>query len=444
MADLGTGARPDRADGADRALRASVAASMAGKAAELVTLLLLAVVVPRALGPEAYGRIAVPLTLVTVGSLAVTLGGPVVLGRFVPAAAPADRVALARTLGLRLARGRALQVVAVVVVTLGLAVAVPDRVPPGPAALVVTAFAANVVATLVLQVGLGLGRTGGWSTRYPLQNTVLVVGLLVLHDRHGYGGGLVAIVLAGAVAVAFAVAVTRPLLRGERRAVAVPEGAIRFGVLQATGAALTQFVHRSPVLAVALLGDGALETSYAALATGVALGVTYAVLQAFTVSLPHLAGEDASAPEAEAVLRRLAAGLTAVLALGLVPVALVLDDVLPVVFGDGYEDAAAAFGPALAVMVLAPAHSLGVQVAALRLRADVAAAAGGAAAVVFAGLALALVPDRGAQGATFAALLGVAAGTAVLAVRLPGGIGARLAAPAGAAALLVLALAGGW
>ena len=60
-------------------LRRAVGASMAGKAAELVTLALLATVVPRALGPHDYGRFAVPLTIVTLGTLALSLGGPTVL-----------------------------------------------------------------------------------------------------------------------------------------------------------------------------------------------------------------------------------------------------------------------------------------------------------------------------------------------------------------------------
>ena len=48
-------------------MRASVLASIAGKSAELVTLVLLATVVPRALGPDDYGRFSVPLTIVTLG-----------------------------------------------------------------------------------------------------------------------------------------------------------------------------------------------------------------------------------------------------------------------------------------------------------------------------------------------------------------------------------------
>ena len=55
-------------------LEASVAASLAGKAAEMMTLLLLATVVPRTLGPADYGRVPLPLTGVSPGPPALPLG----------------------------------------------------------------------------------------------------------------------------------------------------------------------------------------------------------------------------------------------------------------------------------------------------------------------------------------------------------------------------------
>jgi O-antigen/teichoic acid export membrane protein len=418
----------------------SVTVSLAGKSVELVTLLLLATVVPRALGPADYGHFAVPLTIVTVGSLALTLGGPTTLARFVPAAAPGARRAVAVRLGGRLARGRAGQLLAIAAVT-ALAVAVdPTRVPPATAALVVLALALNVAATLALQVGLGLGRTGWWSARFPIQNAVLVVAVLVLHRAAGNAGALLAIVLSGAVAAAIGAAVVRPLVTDPpREDVDVPAGAIRFGVLHATGAGCTQLAHRGAVIVVAVLAGSRIEAGYTALALGVALGVTYAVLQAFTVSLPHLAGDP---PAAETTLRRLAGGIVAVL----VPVALVtaalLDRAVPAVFGGEYDRAVTTFGPAVAMVVLAPLNALAVQVAALRLRPEAATAAGVAGLVAFAVVAVTGVPAWDAVGGTTAALAAVAVSGIVSLVMLPDAIGARLAAVSfgGAAAVLVVAV----
>lgn len=421
-------------------MRASVLASMAGKAAELVTLVLLATVVPRVLGPRDYGRFSVPLTIVTLGSLALTLGGPTLLARFVPAAPTDERLGLARAIGLRLATGRAVQLAAIALAAAGLALVRPSTFPALDTAMVVAALALSVGATLALQVTLGLGRTGAWSARYPLQNTVLIVAVLLLADSAGGTGGLVAILLASAAAAAFAGAVIAPVVRSPAERVAVPAGALRFGALQAAGAALVQVTHRGGVLAVAVLAGSDVETGYAALATGIALGVTYAVLQAFTVSLPHLA--EAHAGDPEAALRRLAGGLLVVLVPGALAVAVALDRLVPLLFGDGYRAAVDAFEPAVALVVLAPASSLVVQAAALRFRPEVAAATGATSAAAFVLTSVLAVPAWGAAGATTAALAGTAAGTLLAGHLLSGAIGARVGTASVLGVLGVLAVAG--
>jgi O-antigen/teichoic acid export membrane protein len=514
-----------------------VAGSLAGKAAEMATLILLATVVPRALGPVDYGHFAVPLTVVTLGSLAMTLGGPTLMARFVPAAPPRERVALARAIGSRLAYGRAVQLAVLAAVAAAAVVWDQNRFPPLATALVIAALALNVAASVGLQVGLGLGRTGAWSARYPLQNAVLVGAVLVLHGVAGPGGALTALVVSGLAAVGLAAAVVAPVLRASAAPVAVPLGAIRFGALQAAGAALVQVAHRGGVVAVAALAGSPRQTGYAALAIGIALGATYAVLQTFTVTLPHLAGTagvsvapaggdrirrgdqrsavaggrvsrlGATSPTAraghlvrlslgggtdvgsrggdvdsggvsvslgggtdvgsrggaaggdpghdratgepevgaaEAVLRRLAGGLLAVIVPGTVVAAAAVEAVMPAVVGSGFRGAAAAFGPALALVVLAPLYALGVQVAALRLRPEAALANGAATAVAFLAAALVAVPPWGAAGATAAALAGGVAGIAVSARALPGAFGVRLtsASIAGAALVLLVAAVG--
>jgi len=430
---------------ASAAWRSSVLTSLVGKSAELVTLGLLGVVVPRALGPEAYGRFAVPLTVVTLGSLALALGGPTTMARFVPAAPPERRLALARRLGVRLAVGSGARLAGLAAIAAAAAAIDPQRVRPMVAAVVVGALALNVLATCGLQVGLGLGRAGPWSLRYPVQNLVLVLAVLVLHPVGGDDGALLALVVAGAVAAALGLAVAAPVLRHHHAEAALPREAIRFGVLHAGGAALTQVAHRGGVVAVALLagaGAGA-EAGYTSMALSIALGVTYAVLQLFTVSLPHLVGSGgrADVAAAEAASQRLCAVVLAVLApAGLVGAAL-LGRAVPAVFGSEFADAAPTFGPALALVVLAPLHSLGVQVAALRLRAGVSLAAGAASALTFAVVALAAVPAWGAPGGTAAALAGVAAGTSVAAVALPGALPPPLLATGLASAALVVGVA---
>jgi O-antigen/teichoic acid export membrane protein len=422
-------------------LRGPVAAGVAGKLAEAVTLVLLATLVPRLLGPDAYGRFSVALTVVAIGSVALTLGGVTLLARYVPAAAPADRVPTAWALTRRLARNRVLPFAGLVLLGVVLVLADPARLAPLPAAFVLLALGLNVVTTMVLQAELGLGRAGPWCARYPLQNAVLVAAVLALP---GPTGTVLAIVLAAATGSALAAVAVAPRLRaGRPRAVALPVGALRFGGLQAGSGVLTQLAQRGGVIAVALLAGSAAQTGFAALAVGIALAATYAVAQLFTVALPVLVGRGAgtgpATDPAEAALRRLAGLLQLVLILAVILAVPVLDAGVPAVFGAGYAGAVAAFGPALAMVVLAPLNALAVQAAALRLRPDATLRSALVGAAAFLAVAMAAVPSWGAVGATAAALAGAAAAAAASVRLLPGAVGAPLAAASfGGAALVVL------
>lgn len=393
-------------------LRSAVGASMAGKAAELVTLVLLATVVPRVLGPDEYGRFAVPLTVVTLGTLALSLGGPTVLARFVPLAPVGRRVATARAIGLRLAAGRAWQLVLTAVFAAGLALGLPESFPPGPTVAVVAALGLSVGATIAVAVPMGLGRPGPWVTRWPLQNAVLIAAVLV-------DGPYAAIVLSCLAAAAYGLWAVWPTLTTREPAAEVPEGAMRFGTQQAAGAAMSQVAQRGGVVAVAVLSTGAAvdaETGYAALALGIAAGATAAILQAFTVSLPHLADAETGEPALRRLVHLLVLLVIPVAAVG----ALLVEPVVTVVFGEDFEGAVDAFAPALGLVVLAPLASGLVQFAALRMRPEVVLLSGAASLFTFLLVAGALVPTSGAVGATSAALAGVAVGAAASLRLLPG------------------------
>lgn len=421
------------------ALRRAVGGSLVGKAVEVATLVMLATVVPRLMGPADYGRFAVPLAIVTIGSLALTLGGPAVMARFVPAAPPAERVALARALGWRLARGRALQLALMAAVVAVAAAIRPQALPVSTTTMVGLALALNVAASLACQVALGLGRTGVWSARFPLQNTVLVASALLLHGRYGVDGAIGALVISGAVAAGFGLWALAPVLGHRGPTVALPPGALRFGTVHATAAGLTQVTQRGGILAVALAGS-AVQSGYASLAIGVALGVTYAIVQTFTVTLPHLGADHASGEE---VGRRLGLGLLAVLLPGTVAVAALLPAIVPAMFGEEYRGALGAFGPALAMVVMAPLHSVAVQAAILRLRPAANLAGAVAGALAFVVVALLAVPRWGATGGTLAGAAAAAVGGATTLGLLPGAAGRLLPAASvvGVAAVLCTTLA---
>jgi O-antigen/teichoic acid export membrane protein len=442
---------------AEAGLRRPVVAGVVGKAAEAVTLVLLATVVPRLLGPADYGRLSVVLTLVAVGSVALTLGGSTLLSRYVPAAPAQGRAALARALTLRLARNRIAPFALLATVAAVLAAA--GRVPPAAAAWVLLALALNVAATLALQADLGLGHAAAWSARYPVQNAVLIAAVVALYATAGVNGAIAGVAVAGGAGLALALAATASLWRaspGEE--VYLPTGAARFGLTAAATGALTQLLQRGGVLAAALLSTDE-ETGHAAVAIGVALAATYAVAQVFVVTLPALTARHAAADRearrdidgadrpatvrgaspsaAEPALRRLAGALLAVVLPAALLGVLAVDLVVPVVLGPAYADAAATFPPALAAVVLAPLIALTLQAAALRLRPGATLAAAAAGSVAFAVVAVPAVPAWGAVGAATAMLAGTAVTAGVGALAVPGCAGWRLPAASLAGAVAV-------
>jgi O-antigen/teichoic acid export membrane protein len=420
-------------------VRGPIAASVVGKTVEMATLVLLATVVPRMLGPSDYGRFAVALTIVTLGSLALTLGGPALVTRYVPAAPPDDQLPLARAFGRRLAGETGVQLGVLSAIAVLIAVAIGVRIPWPETIAVAAGLFLNVAATIGLLVVLGLGGAAAWSARYPIQNAVLIALVLVLHPIAGSAGALAAIPLSAAVAVVFAAVVCAPLLaRREGPSAALPDGATRFGRLQAGGAALTQVTHRGGVVVVAILAGSTVETGFAALAVGIAIGLTYAVVQTFTVALPPvLASED----DPERALTRIADGVLAVVAPACVIAALMLDRLVPAVFGSEYAGASSAFGPALAVVVLAPLTALAVNIASVRLRPEVVTASGAVSVVLFAAVALVVVDRWGATGATAATLTGVVGGAVVSLAMLCRDVPMRLAGMSFGLAALVVAVA---
>src|SRR5690349_20729616 len=110
--------------------RVAVVAAVAGKAAEWLTLALLLTLVPRLLGPADYGTFGLALSLVTLGSATLALGGPATLARFVAAAPESDRAGLARALALRALGWRAAGLAVASVAALAFAFASPHRLPP--------------------------------------------------------------------------------------------------------------------------------------------------------------------------------------------------------------------------------------------------------------------------------------------------------------------------
>ena len=406
-----------------------------------MTLIALATVVPRALGPADYGLFAVVLAVVGIVSMSLSLGGPLLLSRFVPAAPLAERNALALALALRIARFRALMVLAAISLVVVLTTVVPERFPKEAALFVSIALVLDVAATLIYQVALALGRPRLWSFRFPLQNTLLVVAVLTLHAAAGVNGAVAAVAIASGGVLLVGVPVVARQLRPAQPLQSLPPGALRFGILQGVSGFFVQVTLRGNVPLVLLLTGEKVQAGFVAFATGLVLAATYAVWQVFTIELPRLSARaDAEPAGVEAAARQLARTATLLLMPASLAGVLLARPVLPHVLGKGFDGVEEALVPALAALPFAGLTALVTQVAALRLRSDIRVRVTAVGAGVFLAAALVAVPEWGAVGGTAAFLAGTAATVFAAARELPGVLERPLVAVATAASVTVVVI----
>ena len=404
-----------------------------------MTLIALATVVPRALGPADYGLFAVVLAVVSIVSMSLSLGGPLLLSRFVPAAPPAERNALALALALRIARFRALMVLAAILLVVALTTIVPGRFPKVAALFVSIALVLDVAATLIYQVALALGRPRLWSFRFPLQNTLLVVAALTLNAAAGVNGAIAAVAIASGGALLVGVPAGVRLLRPAKPLPSLPPGALRFGILQGVSGFFVQITLRGNVPLVLLLTGDKVQAGFVAFATGLVLAATYAVWQVFTIELPRLSARaDAEPAGVEAAARQLARTATLLLMPASLAGVLLAGHVLPHALGKGFAGVEEALVPALAALPFAGLTALATQVAALRLRSDIRVRVTAVGAGVFLAAAVVAVPEWGAVGGTAAFLAGTVATVFAAARELPGVFERPLVAIATVASVTVI------
>jgi O-antigen/teichoic acid export membrane protein len=421
--------------------RSPIPLTLVAKAAEALTLVALATVIPRALGPADYGVFAVVLAVVGIVSMSLSLGGPLLLARFVPAAAPSERGALALALAARIARFRAAMVVAAIAAVVVLAAVAPSRFSPTAAVFVSVALALDVAATLGYQIGLALGRPMLWSFRFPLQNTVLVVAAVALHAAVGVNGALAAVAIASGVALLAALVGMRKELRPRGPLPPLPPGALRFGVLQGLAGFFVQVALRGNVPLVLLLTADRAESGFAGLATSLSLAATFVVWQVFTVELPRLSARAHNDPvgveAAAARLARIATLVAVPVALGAI---LLADPLLTHVLGERFAGVRSPLVPALATLPFAGVTALATQVAALRFQPGIRVRTTGIGVLVFLATAFVAIPQWGATGGTAAFLAGIVATVLASARELPEVVSRALLgwSCAGAAAILVV------
>lgn len=439
---------PDAARKLSPGLGSPALTSTLGKLVESLGQVLIVVLLAAALGPRDYGEFALVLTLVTALSSSLSVGGPTLAARFLPTLDPGRRLAMGRQLLVRLGRWRVLQVVGVAVPLAALVIVDPADFPPGICALAALALGLDLAATLLFQIGLGLGRVSMFSFRFGVQNAVVVGVGLGLYSLWGVRGAVAAISVSAGVVLAWAALSVGRELAGARRTgdpLSIPASVWRFGALQAAGGLLVTVVHRGGVVATALLASRT-QTGYAALAIGVGVAGTYVVSQAFAVNLPHLVERlDFGRDEIEReVLTFAGRALAIVTALSLLA-AIAVPRSVAVFFGPGFAGARDALYVGLALLPLAPVMALLAQLAALRLAHRQLVVPRAAGVVVFVVVVAVAVPRWGALGASaavLAATLATLVGSA-LEIAVPRrGLGLILAAIGASSVVLLIAVLG--
>jgi hypothetical protein len=144
-----------------------VALAVAGKAAEWLTLAAILTLVPRMLGPADHRTFGVALAIVALGSASLALGAPAMMARFMAAAPPDERAALARVLALRAVRWRSAGLALIGAVVVALVLVDPGRFRPLHTLIVLIAIVLDAAATLAFRIALALDRPGFWSFRHP-------------------------------------------------------------------------------------------------------------------------------------------------------------------------------------------------------------------------------------------------------------------------------------
>lgn len=393
------------------------AAAARGKALEFITQLLLVTVLPRLLGPASFGRLTLALSVVTVASVAVSLGAPGAFARFVPMEDPSRRTGLVRSMTLRLLPLRGAQLLAAAAIGTAITLAMPERLAAGALVLLLVALAAEVGAILVAQAGLGLGETWIWSYRLSARNVVLLVIAAAVVALRRPADVLWMVTLGCLAGLVFAASQVAPLVRHAPRGIPIPAGAMRFG--RVTGAVLLvgQLTYRGPVLAASAGGLSPDTVGYAGLAASIAMAIIYATRELFTVSVPELVATwDRDPSAADGQLRRLAQTLQWLLIAGGIGGVLALTRVLPLVAGERFAPASGALTFVLAMLPLVPVAALSYTASSLRLQPEAALRIDGTALLVFLAGATVLMPRWEAAGA-LAALAASITTSAALTVR---------------------------
>lgn len=388
------------------------------KLAQIAGIIISVAILPRLFGVEDYGRFAFILSLSYLGQILGDFGTLDVMGRFVPAMAPAEAGRLyMRTLVYKLGVAAACGLL-----TAGAALVSSDWMRLDWAFLIGLGVALHIAGWVPFQFALGLNRVGTWMAEQAWRQWVMLALLLLLLPPWGLTGALLALLamellfcLLGwwgvrdhwqAVEFRLEWSYLRPYLQAG------------LGFFLANLAAVALY-RSGPVLVEIFTGDSA-ETGYLNLALGLFLMV-YTTLGQFAQGLiPTLSNFMAQdRPEQVRVWLRTFVRYTWTPGwLGTAAIWLAADWASSLVFGRDFGAAAAALKWISLGIPLAALLWAGNVVATITGRGRVKLGASLAGLLFFLAAAWFLVPLYGAAGAAVGLSLAVAANVALLSLAL--------------------------
>lgn len=384
----------------------------------LVSGVVYAGIVPRLMGPEAYGRFDLMFSVSVWFFLAGNLGLTQALSRFLPerdAAGDLDgvRAIVGSVLATRLLTGLA----SAVLYFAGMAAFLPEMPAMGLAALAV-AIVVGAAVEPVYALQLGLNRASRWGLSFVVRRWVYLLAIPLGYRAAGLAGAALGVVATELLVLAVGLRVSRSVLSVSHL---VLDGAIlvpmlRFGaVVFAGGMILATFQLGGEAMVRAVTGDYG-EVGFFGLTMGIYLAGEAGILQlgtAFTPFLTRLAIAGRR-DELGRWVERLMRGLT-VLAMPVVFATLLLGDrVVPVVFGAAFAPAAPNLLPlSVSLVAVVPGAIAGVLGLALT-RPGLMLTAAVVRLAVFWGAGFFLVRAHGSLGGSVAVLAGTLGYSAAL------------------------------
>jgi O-antigen/teichoic acid export membrane protein len=256
----------------------------------------------------------------------------------------------------------------------------------------------------------------------------------------GAHGAIVGMAVACAVCFAVLFTLVAGELRGAPPGTALPPEAAAYARLQTATVVLGTLVKRGGTIAMPILGASAVQTGFAAIATGLGTAGVATTMSLLTVQLPRLAErmavdpDDAERQAAGAARAALVIAIAAALS-----AALLAGPAIDLALGSQFADAQRAVELALPAVPLGAALGLASLVGALRLRPGAVTASWAMGSLAFLVLAVATIPSLDAKGASIATTGGELVASLAAAVLVGGRAMRGLSAASVAGACLVLA-----